>query len=54
MVTKTMTWKCYQLCSFCVKKQLANRLLVYTRFVCVLKCKPVCARSCIVKSPCLD
>lgn len=55
MVTKTTTWKCYQLCNFWVKKEKAcKQTSIYTHFVCVLKCKPVCVCNCIVKSPHLD
>lgn len=51
MVTKTMTWKCYRLCNFWVKKEKAcKQTSIYTHFVCVLECKPVCVCNCIVKS----
>lgn len=54
MVTKTMTWKCYQLCHFWVIKEACKQTSRYTHFVCVLQCKPVCVCNCIVKSPPLD
>lgn len=55
MVTKTMTWKCYQLCNFgVIKEEACRQTSIYTHFVCVLECKPVGVCNCIVKSPPLD